>query len=162
MSLFRPSNPVVRARDDGRFDLLLDERVCEVLDDALEAVATLLEDPDEPVLARLSPPAYPDDPDREAGYRLLAGNELRSSQIEAIGVLRDLLDRDVATDEELWSTIRALNSVRLVAGTVLGIETEDDQPPRDLDEDHPTFGMWALYDLTAWVQHHIVAALAAT
>lgn len=159
MGVFGRANPVVRRRDDGRFDLLLDDRVREVLDDALGAVATLLEDPDEPALARLNPPAYPDDPDREAGYRLLAGDELRESQLTSIGGLRDLLARDVATGDELWSAIRALNSVRLVTGTVLGIESEDVGPPHDLDEDDPVSGMWALYDLTNWVQHHIVQVL---
>jgi len=159
MALFRPSNPVVRPRGDGMFDVVLDRHVRAVLDDALAGVVTLLDDPDEPALARLQPTAYPDDPDREAGYRLLAGEELRTSHAEAIAVLREVLGAATATDEQLWAAIRALNSVRLVAGTLLGIETEDDWPRDDLDPDDPTFGIWALYDLCGWTQHHVVQAL---
>ena len=160
MGFFRPANPVVRARSDGRFDLVLDRRVRAVIDDALDGITQLLETPDEPMLARLQPTTYPDDADREAGYRLLAGDELRTSHRAAIETLRTVFDEGTATDEQLWSAIRALNSVRLVTGTLLGIETEDDHPDTELDPADPAYGMWALYELSAFVQHHIVQALA--
>lgn len=159
MGLFRPTNPVVRRRSDGTYDVVLDARVRDVLDDALESIATLLDTPDEPMLARLRPTTYPDDPDREAGYRLLAGEELRTSQQAAIAVLREVFERGTATDEALWAAIRALNSVRLVTGTLLGIETEDDEPDEEVEPDDATYRIWALYDLSGWVQHHIVHAL---
>lgn len=160
MGLFRQENPVVRRRADDTYDVVIDTRVRAVLDDALESIGTLLDTPDEPMLARLRPTAYPDDPEREAGYRLLAGEELRASQQAAIAVLREVFARGTATDEQLWAAIRALNSVRLVAGTLLGIETEDDEPDGDIAPDDPRAGIWALYDLSGWTQHHIVQALA--
>lgn len=162
MGLFKQQNPVVRRRSDDRYDIVLDRRALAVLDDALDAISRLFEDPDEPMLARLRPVAYPDDPEREAGYRILAGEELRASQQQALSLLREVFAAATATEEQLWSAIRALNTVRLVSGTMLGIETEDDGPPRDLSPDDPTFGMWALYDLSGWTQHFIVEALSGT
>ncbi|MCB0975845.1 MAG: DUF2017 family protein [Acidimicrobiales bacterium] len=162
MGLFRQQNPVVRRRSDGTYDVVLDARAIHLLDDALGAISRLLEDPDEPMLARLSPVAYPDDPEREAGYRLLAGEELRTSQQEAMSVLREVFAGATATEEQLWAAIRALNTVRLVTGTMLGIETEDDGPRPDLAPDDPTYGIWALYDLTGWTQHFVVDALSGT
>lgn len=159
MSLFRPPNPVVRATGDDTFEIVLDPRFRAILDDALDGVGDLLEDPDQPGLERLLPTTYPDDPEREAGYRLLAGEELRTSHQAAITTLREVFGEGTATGEQLWAAIRALNSVRLVTGTLLGIETEDDEPDPDLDPDDPAYGIWALYDLSMAVQHHIIRVL---
>lgn len=159
MAWFRPSNPVVRKRADGDWEVLLDGTVRVMLEDALSGVSELLETPDQQMLRRLQPPTYLDDPEREAGYRLLAGEELRTSQQAAIDVLRSVFSDGTATDEQLWAAIRALNSVRLVAGTVLGIENDADGPPEDLDPQDADHGMWVLYELTGWTQYHIVQAL---
>jgi hypothetical protein len=159
MPRFRQQNPVVRARGDDTFEVVLHPQYRAILVDASDSIGELLENPDEPMLERLLPTTYPDDPEREAGYRLLAGEELRVSHRAAIDVLREVFDEGTATAEQLWAAIRALNSIRLVTGTLLGIETEDDRPDLDLDQDDPTFGMWAIYELSVEVQHFIVKAL---
>ena len=160
MPLFRPPNPVVRARDDDTFEVVLDPRLRAILDDALGGIDDLLDDPHQPGLERLMPTTYPDDPEREAGYRLLAGEELRTSHQAAIATLLDVFESGTATSEQLWAAVRALNSVRLVAGTLLGIESDDDdERGPDPDPEDPTYGIWALYDLATFVQHHIVRAL---
>lgn len=160
MPRFRQPNPVVRARADDTFEVVLDLRYRAILDDALGGIDDLLDDPDQPGLERLMPTAYPDDPEREAGYRLLAGEELRTSHQAAIASLQVIFESGSATGEQLWAALRALNSIRLVAGTLLGIETDDDdRPGPELDPEDPTNGMWALYDLATFVQFHIIRAL---
>lgn len=158
MAFFRPANQVVKARRDGRFDVILDGRVRDVLADALRQVTDLLDEPDAPLLARLSPPAYEDDPERDAAYQLLAGEELRTARREAIATVHQIHERSEATVDDLWAWIRALNALRLVVGTALGIEDEDHEVP-DVDPADPTAALWDLYHLTTAVQHEIVAAL---
>ena len=117
-------------------------------------------DPGDPNLRRLSPTAYPDDPEADAGYQLLAGEELRSSRQAAIEVVGESLARESVTEDELWSWLQALNSVRLVAGTSLDISDDDQQRPdsrRDLTPQETSW--WAIYDYTTLLQYEIIRAL---
>ena len=116
----------MKRRPDGAYDLSLDPDRREVVVDLLRQLGDLIESqPDHPNLARLRPPAYTDDPDADAAYQLLAGEELRTSRQEAIEAVIASLGRDQLTEDELWSWLQALNGVRLVVGTRLGI-TEDE------------------------------------
>src|SRR4029077_13203853 len=66
--------PVLSRRRDGRWSLNLEPDERTLLVSLAEPLQELLDDgPDDPSLDRLRPPAYPDDPEAEAGYRLLAG-----------------------------------------------------------------------------------------
>jgi hypothetical protein len=150
----------VKRRPDGAYDLSLDADRREVVVDLLRQLGDLIgSQPDHPNLARLRPPAYTDDPDADAAYQLLAGDELRTSRQQAIETVIESLGRDQLTEDELWSWLQALNGVRLVVGTRLDI-TEDDQGPgpwRTAEpEDRP---LWAVYDFTSLLQHDIVEAL---
>ncbi len=67
---------VVRRRD-GSIEVKLGEAEREVLGDVLGQLRdALVADTDDPMLARLFPPAYPDDEEKEAGFRVLARGEL--------------------------------------------------------------------------------------
>ena len=154
-------NQVARRRSDGRFDLVLEDRLRDVARHLLEELEQLVEgSPDDPSLRRLNPPAYLDDPDNEAAYQILAGDELRSSRRAAIATVRESLDREVLTEDELWTWMQALNSLRLVVGTRLGIEDDDDaRQPRTVDEDDPDAPMWAVYEFATYVQYDVIKAL---
>ena len=119
------------------------------------------EHPDDPSTYRLRPTAYLHDPDAEAAFRLLAGEELRTSQRAAIDVVVASASKDRLSEDELWAWLRALNSVRLVAGTRLDIR-EDDEPRPDLSGlDEATRSLWAVYDWTTALQAEVVLALQA-
>lgn len=150
-------NQVVRGRRDGRFDLVLDPRMRETADGLLGELDALLEDPDDPSLRRLSPPAYPDDADQQSAYELLAGEELRTSRREAIATSRTALGKEVLEADELWSWLRSLNALRLVVGTRLGIE--EDIHDIDRDPDSPDAPLWAIYEFTTWLQASVIEAL---
>lgn len=119
----------------------------------------LEEHPDDPTLYRLQPTAYLHDPDAEAAFRLLAGEELRTSRQEAIATVLATASRDRLTEDDLWAWLRALNAVRLVAGTRLDISDDDVARP-DLDAlDDATRSLWAVYEWTTMLQAEVVHAL---
>lgn len=151
--------PVIRPRGDGRFDLVLHEAHRAAIASLLGELDELIEaDPGDPDLRRLSPPAYLDDGERDAAYQLLAGDELRTARREAIAVVRTSMERSVLDEDQVWAWLRALNALRLVVGTKLDITDEDDEGP-ELAPDDPAAALWAIYDFTGEVQHHILAAL---
>lgn len=155
----RQANPVVRRRPDGGFDLVLDAANREALDGLLNELEDLLEQsPDDPGVKRLHPPAYTDDPERDLGYQILAGDELRTRRHEAIDAVRASLARAELTEEELWSWLQALNALRLVVGTRLDIRDDDHRRPR-LGSDHPDAPLWEVYDFTTQVQYFVIEAL---
>lgn len=150
--------PVVRPRADGRFDLVLPAAHRTTISALLGELDQLIEaDPSDPDLRRLSPPAYLHDPDRDAAYQLLAGDELRTARRAAIDTVRSTMDRSVLDEDQVWAWLRALNALRVVVGTKLDITDEDYDPV--VDPDDPAAPLWAIYDFTGLVQHAIIAAL---
>ncbi len=87
--------------------------------------------PDDPALRRLRPDAYAADVEdgrAAAEYRRLAGGELEALQRGRVAVVLDTLTRGDRFDlsaEEAQSWVGALNDLRLVLGSRLGV-TEDD------------------------------------
>ena len=149
---------VCRRRPDGSFDLTLTEDQRGAISSLLGELDDLIgSDPDDPGLRRLRPPAYPDDPEKNAEYLLLAGDELREARREAIATVRSSLERTVLDEAEVWAWLRAITALRLVVGTNLGIE-EDDYDPH-IPPGHPDEGLWAVYDFTSMLQHALVSAL---
>lgn len=151
--------PVVRPRPDGRFDLVLDVAHRETISALLGELDQLIEaGPGDPDLRRLHPPAYPDDPQRDAEFQLLAGDELRTARRAAIETVRSSMDRSVLDEDQVWAWLRALNALRLVVGTKLDITDEEYEPV--IDVDHPDAGLWSIYHFTGELEHAIIAAIA--
>lgn len=151
---------MVQRRDDGAFELALDDARRDVLVQLLRELGELLEvAPDHPNLTRLSPPAYLDDDDAQAAYQLLAGEELRTSRQAAIASVIEALGRDRLTEDDLWTWMQALNSIRLVVGTRLDISDEDHGPKLRALADADERRLWAVYDFTTELQHDVVEAL---
>lgn len=151
--------PVVRPRPDGRYDLVLPQAHRSTLSALLGELDQLIEDdPSDPDLRRLSPPAYLEDPERDAAYQLLAGDELRTARRATIATVRSSMDRSVLDEDQVWAWLRALNALRVVVGTKLDITDEDHDPA--LEPDDPQAPLWAIYDYSGILQHAIITALA--
>lgn len=161
MGLFRRRNQVVRERSDGRFDIVLPQQVRDVLEDTIDQIDGLLDDPDLAMLRRLQPNPYPDDSEQAAAWRLLAGEQLRDVQRDSFATLRRIHASGIVGVDELWTWIRALNTMRLVLGTAIGIEEDGVEVPEPSPED-PIRPMWELYHLSTFVQYEIVAELSGT
>ena len=157
--------PKVVTRSGSGYVLHLgkDERALVArLVDELRAVMT---EPDAQAAAmRLFPVVHPDRPDDEEEYQRLMRDELVTSRLAGIDTVEEVLGRSgrkVPLDEaEMLAFVQAVNSVRLVLGTVLDVG-EDDEAGALLDDevaadDSPEYH---LYAYLSWVLDASVRAM---
>ncbi len=145
----------------GEFRLRLGEDERQVLRSLPGQLRQLMgEDPDDPSLRRLFPPAYPDDPEHEAEYRRLMGDELRDKRLAAMAVLERTADAERLSEEEALSWLSALNDLRLVLGSRLDVTEED--VGAEVDPSDPRAAGLALYGYLSWLEEQLVEALAST
>lgn len=164
MSMFRREGAVCTARFST-------EEVKVLRQVATEVVALLTDgfDRDDPVVERLFPDVYPDDPDGTADLRRYTDGDLKTSKIDQAGAILAVLPpsggTDVTLDEEsaeAW--LRALNDVRLALGTRLEVHDEMDLE-EELDEavlKDPTsarVGQLSLYAYLGYLQESLLDAL---
>src|SRR5215472_215383 len=99
--------------------------------------------PDDPVLARLLPDGYRDDPDAAKEFRRFTESGLRSAKVESANTLlgslpsgggRVRLSQDQA---EAW--LRSLNDVRLALGVRLGVTDDFDGLNEDVGPSDPRY-----------------------
>jgi len=145
----------VRRTPAGDYELRLPAGERELLRALPGHLRELLQS-DDPSLRRLSPPAYVDDPEREAEYRALMGADLLESRRAALATVEDTIDARRLDENQLNGWLAALNDLRLVLGTRLDV-SEDMAEPEDSDPTAPAF---ALYSYLGWLQEQVVAALA--
>jgi hypothetical protein len=119
--------------------------------------------PDDPVLARLLPDGYREDPAAAGEFRRYTEPALRAGKVAAartvLGTLPAGGGRVRLAGEEAQDWLRALNDVRLAIGTALGI-TEDYQD--ELDEASPADARSAYLEVYHWLgylQDSLVRAL---
>jgi hypothetical protein len=122
------------------------------------------EGPEDPVLARLLPDGYRDDPEAAGEFRRYTEPALRSAKHQAAREMLDTLPeaggRIQLTGEQAQSWLKALNDVRLALGVRLGVTEEFERQWAGLKPDDP---QWAAYEVYAWlgaVQESLIQALA--
>jgi hypothetical protein len=119
--------------------------------------------PDDPVLARLLPDGYSDDPGAAAEFRRYTEETLRSGKVaSAQAVLSSLPPSggEVRLSEpECQQWLRALNDVRLALSVRLGITDEnEDLSQRLLPGDPRSAYVW-VYQWLAYLQDSLIEAL---
>jgi hypothetical protein len=127
----------------------------EVLRQLVPQFRELLENPDQPALYRLFPPAYSETAHAELQdeYRRLMQEDLVSRHREEFDLVAATADADHLSEEQLQAWTRALNTVRLVLGTVLDIhEGDEERSPSSPEE--------SLYQWLTYVQGEAIDALA--
>jgi hypothetical protein len=146
--------PIHRTGDDT-FAVDLDPEVRQMLGSFVEQLRELL-GTDSDLLVRLFPPPYGDDDERNAGYAVLAGSELREHRLAALDVVSEHLDATELDEEQLMAWMRSINDIRLVMGTMLGVDDDLVEPelgPEDEAAHH-------VYEFFGALLEMIVAALA--
>jgi Domain of unknown function (DUF2017) len=120
--------------------------------------------PEDPVLARLLPDGYRDDPEAAGEFRRYTESSLRTAKEEAARELLDTLPADGGriqlTGEQAVAWLKALNDVRLALGVRLGVTEDFEEQWGKLKPDDP---QWAAFEVYAWlgaVQESLVQALA--
>jgi Domain of unknown function (DUF2017) len=142
-------------------------------DDAFEEIVRDLEKPDEPgpledpVLKRLFPDAYPDDPGASADFRRFTERDLKAAKVaEARVVLNRLAATELGAHDlkipanEVESWLRTLTSVRLAVATRLGIRNAADADElAALPDEDPRSYMASVYDWLGFAQETLISAL---
>jgi len=130
---------------------------------ALVGISDSEEEPDDPVLARLLPDGYRDDPDAAREFRRFTESGLRSAKVESAQMLLETLPasggriRLRADQAEAW--LRSLNDVRLAMGVRLGVTEDFHELIADIGPDDARYGYAQIYDWLSILQASLVAAL---
>ncbi len=142
-----------KALADGTFAVNLAPEVRSFLArlaDEIDEVVTL----DIPETKRLFPTAYPDDPEKDAGYQVLARDGLVDRRRTAADTLRSTADNEVLTEDELAQWMSVINDARLVLGTRLDVSEDD-----EIDFDDPNIGLHLIYEDLGYLLDSIVKVM---
>jgi hypothetical protein len=119
--------------------------------------------PQDPVLARLLPDAYRDDPEAAGEFRRYTEQGLRSGKVAAAQTVLATLPAEGGQvrlgpeDAQAW--LRALNDVRLAIGTVLGITEDYEDELEAASWTDPRSAYLEVYHWLGYLQDSLVRAL---
>jgi hypothetical protein len=131
-------------------------------------------EPEDPVLARLFPTAYPQDEESAAEFRRFTEGALRDGKATGAATIIDTLEEaglppelsedglviDVEMDRataESW--LRSFTDLRLALATRLGVEEGDDDAWLAMPEDDPRTQAHDIYQWVGYLQETLVDAL---
>ena len=146
-------------------------------DDPLEALLDFTgptEEPDDPVLARLFPTAYPQDDEAAAEFRRFTEGSLRDGKAVGAASIIDTLEEaglpphlgeqrlviDVELDEETaLAWMKSFTDLRLALATRLEVEQDDDAYWASLPDDDPRAQAHDIYEWIGALQETLVDAV---
>jgi Domain of unknown function (DUF2017) len=140
-------------------------------DDTFEALVKGLDEkpdpPQDPVLRRLFPDAYRDDPEASSEFRRYTQRDLGTKKVaEALAVRAGLEQTEggayevrIPVDQaDVW--LRTLTSLRLAVAIRLGVtDTDTAEELADLPEDDPRAFMASVYEWLGFAEETLVSAL---
>jgi hypothetical protein len=132
-------------------------------------------EPDDPVLARLFPNAYPADDEAAGEFRRFTEGGLRDGKVRAAMAVVDALeeaglpedldeeslyvDVELPTDQALaW--VKSFTDIRLALATRLGVEEGDEDYWHTLPDDDPRTHVHEIYEWVGYLQETLVESLA--
>jgi hypothetical protein len=129
--------------------------------------------PEDPVLARMFPNAYPEDDEAAADFRRFTESTLRNGKADAAAVVIDTLEEaglpdepedglfiDVELDQaaaQIW--LRSFTDMRLAIGTRLEVEEGDEELWEHMPDDDPRSPVHDIYNWLGFLQETLVEAL---
>ena len=130
--------------------------------------------PEDPVLARLFPTAYPHDEEAAGEFRRYTEGALRDNKaqaavhvievLEEAGLPTQLGEEDLVIDVELdqaaavtW--LKSFTDIRLALATRLGIEDDDEDEWLALPDEDPRAHVYDIYQWVGYLQETLVGAL---
>ena len=130
--------------------------------------------PDDPVLARLFPTAYPDDEEAAGEFRRFTEGTLRDGkarnavliieQLEEAGLPPEITEDGLWVEVELTAAqasawMRSFTDIRLALATRLGIEEGDEDYWRSLPDEDPRTHVHDIYEWVGYLQETLVGSL---
>jgi Domain of unknown function (DUF2017) len=155
----RPSAPSEPAAPDDSADVLAD----------LERQFSSPDEPDpelpaDPVVARLLPDAYQDDPEKAGEFRKYTESSLREAKKYFAQTLLETLPPEGGkvrlTGDQARDWLRALNDIRLMFGVRLEVTEDFEDQLSALDPKDPRMAAFEVYGWLGAVQESLVHALA--
>jgi hypothetical protein len=144
----------------------------DALEDLLDFSGPTTE-PEDPVLARLFPTAYPDDEEAAGDFRRFTESTLRDGKADAAAAIIDTLEEaglppepvdglfiDVELDPQaamIW--MRSFTDMRLAIATRLGVEEGDEEYWASLGDDDPRAQVHDIYDWLGYLQETLVQSV---
>ena len=120
--------------------------------------------PADPVLARLLPDAYQDDPDAAGEFRKYTESSLREAKKYFAQTLLETLPREGGrvklNADQARDWLRALNDVRLMFGVRLEVTEDFEDQLAALDPEDPRFAAYEVYGWLGALQESLVWAIA--
>lgn len=124
-------------------------------------------DHSDPVIARLFPPAYRDDPEATDEFRRLTESAQRRHKIDqATTVLAALQETNAGVDPavvrslEVEAWLKTITAIRLSLSVRLGIaEADDVEELEQLDEENPRSVMYGMYEWLGYLLEEILATI---
>ena len=168
---------LLRSLTSQLVELLRNERAAPTGGDPLEAMFDFsgpTSEPEDPVLRRLFPTAYPDDEEAAAEFRRFTEGTLRDGKADAAAAIIDALEEaglpplleeeglviDVELDEAAATAwLRSFTDVRLALATRLGVEEGDEDYWHTLPDDDPRAQAHDIYEWVGYLQETLVDAL---
>jgi Domain of unknown function (DUF2017) len=122
------------------------------------------ETPEDPVLARLLPDAYQDDPEAAGEFRKYTESSLREAKKYFAQTLLDTLPpsggKVKLTGDQARDWLRALNDIRLMFGVRLEVTEDFEDQLAALSPQDPKVAAFEVYGWLGAVQESLVQALA--
>jgi hypothetical protein len=129
--------------------------------------------PEDPVLARLFPTAYPDDEEAAGDFRRFTESTLRDGKAGGAASIIDALEEAGLPDEpedgifidvelseqEALTWMRSITDMRLAIATRLGVEEGDETYWDQLPGDDPRAQVHDIYDWLGYLQETLVQSL---
>ena len=154
-------------------ELLRNESATSKKGDALEDLLDFsgpTTEPDDPVLARLFPTAYPEDEEAAGDFRRFTESTLRDGKADAAATIIDTLEEsglppepvdglfiDVELDPQAAMTwMRSFTDMRLAIATRLGVEEGDEEYWASLRDEDPRAQVHDIYDWLGYLQETLV------
>jgi hypothetical protein len=131
-------------------------------------------EPEDPVLARLFPTAYPDDAEAAGEFRRFTEGTLRDQKAQAAGEIIETLEGaglpaeleddalvlDVELDPEASVTwMKSFTDIRLALATRLGVEEGDEEYWQALPDEDPRTHVYDIYQWVGYLQETLVDSL---
>lgn len=131
-------------------------------------------EPDDPVLARLFPTAYPEDEEAAGEFRRFTERTLRDGKahnavmiietLEEAGLPPELEEDGLWIDVELdvpgaQAWMRSFTDIRLALATRLGVEDGDEDVWESLPDEDPRSQVHDIYDWVGYLQETLVHSL---
>ncbi len=131
-------------------------------------------EPEDPVLVRLFPTAYPDDDEAAGEFRRFTEGTLRDRKAQSAALIIDMLedaglpgelDEDglmvdiELTPSEALAWLKSFTDIRLALAVRLGIEEGDEAYWRSLPDEDPRAQVHDIYEWVGYLQETLVDAM---